>query len=115
MEKAHHPNDLARLLVNRLNARDVDGIVALYEEDAVLALPDGSLAKGAAAIRAYFAQLQLNQLVALGKRSEALMLGDLALTSTVLSPETATAEVARRQPDGSWRWILDRPNVLSAH
>ncbi|MGW1345923.1 YybH family protein [Kribbella sp. NPDC002412] len=112
MEKAHHPNDLARLLVNRLNARDVDGIVALYEEDAVLALPDGSLAKGAAAIRAYFAQLP-GQQAALGKRSEALVLGDLALTSTVLSPEIATAEVARRQPDGSWRWILDRPNVFS--
>jgi hypothetical protein len=51
------------------------------------------------------------QAFTLGKQSEAPVLGELALTSTVLSPETATAEVARRQPDGSWRWILDRPNV----
>lgn len=24
----------------------------------------------------------------------------------------ATAEVARRRPDGTWRWVLDRPNVV---
>jgi hypothetical protein len=112
MEIARHPDDLARLLVERLNARDVDGIVALYEQDAVLALPDGSLAEGAEAIRAFFNQLPART-VALGKQSPALIIDDLALTSTVLSPEIATAEVARRQSDGSWRWILDRPNVLA--
>lgn len=26
--------------------------------------------------------------------------------------QVATAEVAYRQPDGSWRWIVDQPNVL---
>jgi hypothetical protein len=51
MEVAREPNDLALLLVERLNARDVDGIVALYEQDAVLALTDGSLAEGAESIR----------------------------------------------------------------
>ena len=42
----------------------------------------------------------------------ALIVGDLALTSTKI-PGGATAEVARRQHDGSWLWILDRPNVIS--
>jgi hypothetical protein len=41
----------------------------------------------------------------------ALRLGELALTSTRLPGGGATAEVARRQPDGTWRWVLDRPNV----
>jgi hypothetical protein len=50
----------------------------------------------------------------LGKQSPALVSGDLALTSTVISPEVATSEVAHRQPDGTWRWALDRPNVLLA-
>jgi hypothetical protein len=36
---------------------------------------------------------------------------DIALTTTRIG-ETATAEVARRQDDGTWRWILDRPNVM---
>jgi hypothetical protein len=39
--------------------------------------------------------------------------GDLALTSTRLPGGGATVEVARRQPDGSWRWVIDQPAVLS--
>jgi hypothetical protein len=38
---------------------------------------------------------------------------DLALTSTRLPAGGATVEVARRQPDGSWRWVIDQPAVLS--
>jgi hypothetical protein len=38
--------------------------------------------------------------------------GDLALTSTRL-PGGATVEVARRQPGGSWRWVIDQPVLLS--
>jgi hypothetical protein len=39
--------------------------------------------------------------------------GDLALTSTRLPAGGAAVEVARRQPDGSWRWVIDQPAVLS--
>ncbi len=38
---------------------------------------------------------------------------DLALTSTRLPGGGATVEIARRQPDGSWRWVIDQPAVLS--
>ncbi|MGI8766719.1 MAG: hypothetical protein ACR2KM_09450 [Gemmatimonadaceae bacterium] len=38
-EPARDPEDLARLLVTRANSGDVDGMVALYEADAVLACP----------------------------------------------------------------------------
>jgi ketosteroid isomerase-like protein len=50
-EHATHPEDLSRLIVERLNAGDVDGLVALYEPDAVLALPDGQIATGSDEIR----------------------------------------------------------------
>jgi hypothetical protein len=40
-EHAQRPADLSRrLILERLQAGDVDGVVALYESDAVLALPD---------------------------------------------------------------------------
>ncbi len=39
--------------------------------------------------------------------------GDLAPTSTRLPGGGATVEVARRQPDGSWRWVIDQPAVVS--
>ncbi|MFC4372739.1 YybH family protein [Nocardia halotolerans] len=113
-ERARRPEDLSRLVVERLNAGDVDGLVELYESDAVLALPDGVVATGIDEIRAAYARLVADRPVfQLGPQVPALRAGDLALTSSRLpGGPGATVEVARRQPDGSWRWILDQPNVL---
>lgn len=53
-EDARQPEELSPLIVERLNAADVEGLAALYEPDAVLALPDGQVASGAEEIgRAY--------------------------------------------------------------
>ncbi|MFD6454163.1 YybH family protein [Nocardia sp. NPDC060220] len=112
-ERAQRPEDLSRLVVERLNAGDVDGLVELYESDAVLALPDGVVATGVDEIRAAYAGLVADRPVFQpGHQAPALLAGDLALTSSRLPGGTgATVEVARRQPDGSWRWILDQPNA----
>ncbi|TCJ97082.1 YybH family protein [Nocardia alba] len=112
-ERAQHPEDLSRLVVERLNAGDVDGLVELYESDAVLALPDGVVATGVDEIRAAYARLVADRPVFQpGHQAPALLAGDLALTSSRLPGGTgATVEVARRQSDGSWRWILDQPNA----
>ncbi len=56
-ERATQPEELSRLIVERLNAADVDGLVALYEPDAVLALPDGQVATGAQEIRKTYQRL----------------------------------------------------------
>lgn len=45
--KAENPADLARLFLDRANAGDVAGVVALYEADAVLAFPPGQITVGA--------------------------------------------------------------------
>jgi ketosteroid isomerase-like protein len=114
-EHALTPQDLSRLLVERLNAGDVHGLVALYEPDAVLALPDGSIAKGWSEIRiAYQHIISILPHVEPGRQQLPLHYRDLALTSTLLSNGDTTAEVARRQPDGTWRWVLDQP-VVAQH
>jgi ketosteroid isomerase-like protein len=112
-QPALQPEDLSRLLVERANAGDVDGVVALYEPDAVLAVPDG-VAEGAARIRRFYTELLATRPSFVpGEQRPALRVGDLALTSTTLADGTdATAEVARRGADGTWRWVLDRPSVL---
>lgn len=41
--------------------------------------------------------------------------GDIALTATVAKDGTGTrAQVARRQPDGTWLRLLDLPETSSA-
>lgn len=111
-DPAREPNDIGRLLLARMNAGDIDGVVALYEPDAVLALPDGTVAAGHPAIRAFFEKALADRPTLVpGEQRPALVTGDLALTSTKLSNGAVTAEVARRQRDGTWRWAADQPSV----
>lgn len=110
---ATQPEDLGRFFVERANAGDVEGLVALYEPGAVLALPGGQTATDAEAIRRFYQQLLAGRpTLSPGPQRPALRNGDWALTSTRI-PTGATAEVAHRQPDGTWLWMIDQPNVLS--
>ncbi len=110
---ATEPNDLGRFFIERANAGDVDGLVALYEPDAVLAFPPGSLATGHAEIRAVYEQfVAVAPVLTPGRQHPALVSGDLALTASTLTTGEVTVEVARRQPDGSWLWAVDQPALL---
>jgi ketosteroid isomerase-like protein len=103
------PQDLERLLVARQHAGDVEGMMALYEPQAVVDCGEGRLLQGKEAIRAYFAGVvATGRKFAFGEQRPSLISGDLALTSTRLPDGTVTAEVARRQADGIWLWIIDK-------
>lgn len=110
-EQATQPEDLARLIVERVNAGDAEGIAELYEADAVLGFPPGQVTVGRDAIRAVYAQLVAAKVHFEPEEAlPTLRNGDLALTSTRPADEAgARAQVARRQPDGTWLRILDRP------
>lgn len=113
-ETALKPDDLTRLFVERANAGDAAGIAALYEEQAVMAYPPGSQTVGRDAIRTLW-----EPVLAKAPRFEqepplpTLISGDIALTS--IPPKDgagARAQVARRQPDGSWLRLLDQPEFV---
>ncbi|MGW0435895.1 YybH family protein [Micromonospora sp. NPDC003197] len=112
--RATNPEDLARLFVERANARDAEGLAELYAPDAVLAYPPGSTTVGREAIRAVCERMVAH--APLPFRVEeplpTIRYGDLALTST--RPVDGTGgrvQVARRQPDGTWLRIMDRPEA----
>jgi ketosteroid isomerase-like protein len=108
-DAAQDPQDLERLLVARQHAGDVAGMVALYEPDALLDPGDGRLIRGAVELAGFFADaIAAGHVYAVGNQNPPLVSGDLALTSTTLPDGTVTAEIARRQPDGTWRWVVDR-------
>ncbi len=111
-EFARDPQDLARLLVFRANAGDVEGMVALYEPDAALACGDGRIAVGTDAIRKFYTDLlATGPIFDLGEQRPAMLRGNLALTSTRLPNGVVTAEVARKQSDGTWLWVIDQPSI----
>ena len=111
-EPARDPQDLEPLLVSRQRAGDVEGMVALFEPDAVIDSSDGRLRRGREAFRALFTeQVAAGRKFQIGEQRPALVSGDLALTSTRLPDGSVTSEVARRQADGTWLWVIDRYSV----
>ncbi|WP_375463426.1 YybH family protein [uncultured Methylobacterium sp.] len=113
-ERAMAPEALAHLFNRRANAGDVEGLVALYEPDAVLAA-GRIVATGHAEIRSFYADL-------LARRSEfpmadelpAIRNGGLAMTFARLPNGTISVETAREQADGSWLWIIDQLKIKPA-
>lgn len=110
------PEDLTRLFVERANAGDVDGLLDLYEPDAVIAYPPGSQSTGHAAIRDLFTQmLESRPHFEPEPPLPTVQMGDLALTSTPPKDDAgARAQVVRRQADGNWLRVIDQPE-LSGH
>jgi ketosteroid isomerase-like protein len=111
--RAGRPEDLGRLFVERANDGDLEGLVELYEPAAVLAFPPGQVIAGHEAIREAYRKLLAEVPAFAGEPQPALRNGDWALTSTRLPGGRATAEVAHRQPDGSWRWLIDQPRIVA--
>lgn len=110
---AQSPQDLESLLIARQHQGDIDGMVALYESDAVLDYGAKSPATGTEEIRQVFIDLAASgHIFDSGRQRPATVSGDLALTSTVLPDGDITVEVARRQSDGTWLWAIDKFSIL---
>jgi uncharacterized protein (TIGR02246 family) len=116
-EKALKPEDLTRLFVERANDGDADGIAALYEQEAVMAYPPGSVTTGRDAIRALWEKVLANApRFELESSLPTLICGDIALTSTAPKDDAgARAQVVRRQSDGTWLRILDQPEFATGN
>ena len=112
-----HPGDASKAFEARFAAGDLDGLMELYEHDAVFTNARGAHV-GSVAIRNVLqgylktgASIRMND-------SVAFEAGELALVHwswTMAFPdgrtaEGATAEVLRRQGDGTWRFVIDNPD-----
>ncbi len=106
---AKEPNELERFFIDRANAGDVEGLVALYESNATLACGDGEVVVGLDQIREFFINfLKSRPQLSPSIQAPALCSGNLALTSSRLDNGDITAEIARRQPYGNWLWVVDQ-------
>ncbi len=89
-------------------ARDVVGIVRLYAADAVVSLRDGREAVGSTAIGAAFAAaLERGFDLAVEPVGAPIVRSGVACTSSRTTDGRVCTQVARREPDGTWRWLRD--------
>jgi uncharacterized protein (TIGR02246 family) len=112
-ERARDPEDLTRLFVQRAKDGDAEGLTELYAPDAVMAYPPGQETVGREAIRTVLEQLLAGSA---GFQPEkplpTIRYEDLALTSTrALDGTGGRVQVVRREPDGTWLRIIDRPEM----
>jgi uncharacterized protein (TIGR02246 family) len=115
------PEDVDRLFVEALNTGKLDALVALYEPSATLMPQPGKLVTGTAAIREALAQLLAGKPKMTLTPKLIAQSGDIAvLTATWDLVKTGadgkptqmsgrSAEVVRRQSDGSWLFVIDLP------
>jgi hypothetical protein len=110
---ATEPEDVTRLVAERLNAGDAAGVAALYEPEAVLAYPADRPTTGREAIRAIYQQMvDAGVRFAIETPLPTVRFEALALTSTRSADDTGVrVQVLRLQPDGSWLRIIDRPEL----
>ncbi len=107
---ARSPQELPILLAEAITSGDVEAFIALYEPGAASRSAQGEVHGGVDAIRRYVTpvvsarpdfKLEIKQVV------EA---GDIAVIHTESSrPERSPSravDVARRQPDGTWRMVI---------
>jgi uncharacterized protein (TIGR02246 family) len=117
---ATEPEHIHGLFEQAFNAGDVEALLALYEPDAALVPQPGTVVEGTAAIRdalRWFldrgGQITLDTKLVVRVGDLAYLANRWSLTGATMpdgSPAelgATTAEVARRQPDGTWRYVID--------
>ncbi|HEX6387152.1 MAG TPA: SgcJ/EcaC family oxidoreductase [Anaerolineae bacterium] len=119
---AYKPEEIYTHFAEALNAGDLDSIVALFEPEAkIVPQPGQSPVMGTEAVRQVFQGfLALQPKINLETRS-VIQDGDVALLRstwrlTGVAPDGNPIELAgngtevvRRQPDGTWRYVIDHP------
>ena len=118
---AHEPGDVHIQFFDAFNAKDVDTLASLYEPDALLVMPGGPTLTGIDAIRQalemgvnsgrtfkHESQVihQSGDIAVLDCKSKVI---DTAADGTVTEHEGNSIEVVRRQPDGTWQFVIDVP------
>ncbi|MDN5789673.1 MAG: nuclear transport factor 2 family protein [Micrococcales bacterium] len=102
------PEHLVRQFADRLAVGDIDGLVALYAPDAVVALGEGREAAGTVAIQVAFrAALAAGIDLSVASVTTPIIAGGLACTTSITDSGAVLTQVARLEADGTWRWVRD--------
>ncbi len=127
MMSAQRPEELHQLFVACVNAHDVDALMALYEPDSTVADLEGHPLQGTDNLCAFLIGFLAVVKQMEGGTRKVLVAGNIALMSSTWRAVLATpdggmtsvtgtsAEVARRQLDGTWRFLIDDPQFVNVY
>jgi uncharacterized protein (TIGR02246 family) len=114
---ARTPEACDNLFEQRINAGDLDGLVALYEANATFVPQAGDALHGTTAIRQALAgsvamkptlKMKITRVIPIGE-DLAMIYNDWTMTAGGQNGTGKAIELMRRQPDGTWRFVLDAP------
>ena len=112
---AKTPEEICSLFKKYMAAGDIEALLNIYDEKAVFLNQSCEVLKGREALRQVLGPLASAKAVFDFNIKQVIQAGDIALMHTewkVSAPEVMSQyaiEVARRQSDGSWRWLIGDP------
>jgi len=116
MTSVQHPADMPHAFARAFNTFDPDEVERLYEPDGLLALDPANPVTGSDRAKAN-AELQAARQPITVRPRHVYVNGDIALL--IVDWEIADAgvsgtatDVARRGPDGLWRYVIDNPQPV---
>ena len=115
---AKSPEEICRLFQHYMAEGDIDSVLSVYDPEAVFLNQSGEVKKGEAGLRQELAPFAARKAVFNFDIKQVIQSGDIALMHTewkVSSPQQMSVyaiEVARRQPDGTWRWLIGDPFTI---
>jgi uncharacterized protein (TIGR02246 family) len=113
--------DMMQAWGDRFRARDLDGLMELFEPDAIWISDKGEVISGHEGIRGVFSDFMALDPEFVSEESQVFEAGDIALVQSGwsvrgTSPEGEptevsgrTADILRRGPDQQWRYVIDSP------
>ena len=115
---AKSPEEICRLFQHYMAEGDIDSVLSVYDPEAVFLNQSGEVKKNEAGLRQELAPFAARKAVFNFDIKQVIQSGDIALMHTewkVSSPQQMSVyaiEVARRQPDGTWRWLIGDPFTI---
>jgi ketosteroid isomerase-like protein len=109
---AKQPGELTTMFEKAITAGDIDAVMALYEAGAASPDEAGTVRKGVDEIRTAFVPFAAMKPDLKCDPRKVVEAGDIALIHnywTMAGASGHAVEVARRQADGSWLYVIDDP------
>jgi ketosteroid isomerase-like protein len=119
--QAKTPEEICELFKQYMAAGDIESLLGIYDHEVTFLNQSREFKRGREELREELTALASAKAKFDYSIKQVIQAGDIALMHTewnVSSPRlmhSYAIEVARRQPDGTWRWLIGDPFTVSRH